>query len=186
MGRSRRQSDKVDKYPRVSFRLGDLREEIESRQASLSAPSSPNEVAQRDLKRYYGLLVDELPAFSEKEAVLILKAVERTRWGGRLAETLASEWSGGRRSAGRMAWPPAPGLLWAFVDAATHEGQRVSRQHSEGVDAARLVKKLRALSSAQAHAVLDAVERGLVLLEKGEEPRKIVTRLGLAGGSDER
>lgn len=168
-----------DRYPRVTFRLGELQAVIGARQGSHpDSPKTPNEVVQRDLRRYYGLLSQVLPSFSEKEALLILRAVSLADYAADYANRMpmAGRPGGGR---GRV----DEELLWALVDMATAEGVQmkvVSPQDVAGVDTGALVKRLRALDPAKTLAVSDAVEQALILIgQKEKNPREAVRLVGL-------
>lgn len=102
---------------------------------------SPGRVAARDLDRYYAILAAELRGvhLSEPEAMLLIDSLQ-----GVLHELPES----------------APTMLWAGVD----DSIRLDGLDAKwDVDGPALVATLRALSPAQAMAVIDAVERWWVI-----------------------
>jgi len=122
----------AQKRPTVSFR--DLA--MEQRElAPRAGDDSLGLIAQRDLGRYYEVLRRELASIdlTEGEALLIMEACNGTYWE-----------------------PHTIPLLWAEVaDHVQLENAHIRWQ----VDEMALVHKLRALTPAQAFAVVDAIER---------------------------
>lgn len=116
----------------IAFRdvRGALKPALEARaEAGLSA----NDVARRDLERYYATLEEALPTFSAGEAALLVDALKGSRLEVRTAR-----------------------LLWATIeDAIRMDGL----EEKWGVDGAVLVVRLRALSAFEALAVVDGAER---------------------------
>lgn len=92
--------------------------------------TSRNEVARRDLERYYEILRRALPAFARNEALAILDATNGTLFD-----------------------PTTAPLLWADVDDSEGLGEKW------GVDTSALVARLRGLSYAESLALVDACER---------------------------
>jgi hypothetical protein len=126
------QVEEKKRFPRATFRLAELEEEIAAR----SEPQTERryaQIARRDLGRLYALYAQSLPTFSLPEAQAIFAAQSGT--------------------AGRV---ETAHLLWAEVDAylAEHPQAEVRR--------ARLVERLRGLSRFECMAVIDAIERAWV------------------------
>lgn len=87
-------------------------------------------VAARDLERYYETLRRSMPPLSRSEAMALVDITNGTIWD-----------------------PFTISLLWAEVDDAEGLGKKW------GLDQAAFVQKLRALTYAQAVAVVDGIER---------------------------
>lgn len=113
----------------IQFRPGPLAQEVDAR------GDNPNETARRDLERYYDLLRHELRSvvLTEPEALVVCDALN----GARMDVAAAR-------------------LVWAAVDDAI---QHDSLGVKWAVDGTELVTKLRGLTTAQALALVDAVER---------------------------
>lgn len=115
----------------ISFRLGrsdtGLSHEVARR---VDGRHSRNEVARRDLERYYAVLRRSLPTFDRQEALAILDATNGTAFD-----------------------PTTVGLLWADVDDAEGLGEKW------GIDRHALVARLRGLTYAESMALVDAAER---------------------------
>ncbi len=120
-----------DGTPTISFRLGrsqtGLSHEIARR---VDGRHSANDVARRDLERYYEVVRRALPTFGRQEALAILDATNGTAFD---ATTVT--------------------LVWADVDETEGLGEKW------GVDHAALVARLRGLSYAECVALVDACER---------------------------
>lgn len=103
--------------------------------ASRTRATSHNLTAQRDLERYYALLAAELRTVSltAAEALLLADALNGTLWE-----------------------PHTMRLLWANVDDAIRLDGLADKWQVIG---AALVAKLRALTSGQTIALVDAIER---------------------------
>jgi len=151
---------------KVQFSAGDLGDEITGR----ATQGRESVVAKRDLGRYYNVLRRSLPTFTIGEARVIVRAVDE-----------------GAKRPGRSGrddddgYGVDPALLWAYVarmkDVVDDERARAAepspittRLTPEGrarmqpfprteVDVDTLVARLRALTFAEAVAVVDAVER---------------------------
>jgi hypothetical protein len=121
--------------PNIQFRPGQLAGQVERRAGRAPDAGSANEVARRDLGRYYVLLERELRTveLGEAEASLITDALNGTMMD-------AGSWT----------------LLWAEIDDAC----LLDRLHEKwDVDGGRLVAKIRAMTPGQTLALVDAVER---------------------------
>lgn len=119
-----------NEYPRAQFVLGELLPAMTERRRGQETYGS---VAQRDLERYYHLLRQSLPAFSEAEASLLVDACN-----------------------GWLIEPHTARLLWAEVaDAISLDG--LDRKWD--VDGPALVARLRNLTPSEALAACDAIER---------------------------
>lgn len=114
--------------PPVSFRPGDLAPALDARGANR------NEVAARDLERYYRLLEIESAALDFSPAEWLL-----------LRDVIGNGYVGAFRS--------ATSLGMALGDAITLDGR------GDGIDAGALLHRLFALTPAQAMALCDAIER---------------------------
>lgn len=144
--------------PPVQFRAARVERQIGAR---LDAGGSPGLVAARDLERYYAVLDAELArvALSEPEAMAVVDAL-----------------NGAALDAGSYR------LFWASVSDALAEGLAGKWD----IDGSALVAILRALSPAQAMAVIDAVERWWVIADAaddagGEDPAERGMRLRAVG-----
>lgn len=117
------------RQPPVQFRPGPLGRALAVR------GDNPNEIAQRDIERYYAILDQELATvdLTEAEALTIIDAT--TGW---------------------YVEPHTARLLWAEVEDAIRLGQLSA---DRDIDGDALITKLRALTPAQAMAIIDAVER---------------------------
>lgn len=126
--------------PPVQFRSMEVESAIGVRLSDYLG--SPGRVAARDLERYYDILAAELRGVSltEAEAMALVDALS-----------------------GVLHEPPevARTMLWAGVDDAICLDGLDAKWN---IDGPALVAKLRALSPAQAMAVIDAVERWWVLV----------------------
>lgn len=123
------QVEEKKRFPRATFRLAELEEEIAAR----SEPQTERryaQIARRDLGRLYALYAQSLPTFSLPEARVLFAAQSGT--------------------AGHV---ETAHLLWAEVDAYLEEHPQ------EGVNRTALVERLRGLSRFECMAVIDAVER---------------------------
>lgn len=128
--------------PPIQFRSAEVEPQLGVR---LDARiGSPGRVAVRDLDRYYTVLTAELARLdlSEPEAMLIIDSLN-----GSLLDTSSYR------------------LLWAEIDDALDDGLA----EKWGIDGFALVAKLRALSPAQAMAVIDAGERWWIIQSAADE-----------------
>ena len=119
------------RYPRVEFRAGSLAGPLAAR----GDDDERNEIARRDLERYYHALDRELQslALTHAEASLLADALNGTLWD-----------------------VPSVPLLWAQVDDAIKDGGLDTKW---GVHRDDFVARLRSLSYTQALSVIDAVDR---------------------------
>lgn len=132
------QLSRDERYPAVRFRLGDLLPEIDAR-ADPPEPSVRARVAQRDLGRYYHLLQETLAT------------VDLSRGEAGLLVDVCNGWA-------THVEPPellAHGLALQVDDGCRLEALD-EKWHVERVP---LVEKIEAWSTAQAIAVIDAIER---------------------------
>ena len=119
------------RYPRVEFRAGGLLAPLAAR----SDDDERNEIARRDLGRYYAALDHELRflALTHAEASLLADALNGTLWD---VQSIP--------------------LLWAQVDDAIRDGALDTKWGVHGPD---FVARLRALTYTQALAVIDGADR---------------------------
>lgn len=115
----------------LTFRAGELEPALLAR-ADNEDQRVVSEIARRDLTRYYQLLRMTLPTFAEGEASLLCDVLNGTR----LDEHTMT-------------------LLWAEISDALADGLAEKWE----VDGPALVARLRALTPAEAYAVVDACER---------------------------
>jgi hypothetical protein len=141
--------------PRIEFRSGDLLPKLEARVGGPRA-TSENVAAKRDLKRYYDLLAEALPALRRPQALLICEALNGTLF----LETAS----------------PARQLSYELHDVppALYEKHKVDKK--------TLVNRVADLSPAEALAVIDAVER----FWNGTSEGLTVTDVGLCGPPEQR
>lgn len=136
------------KYPSVSFRPGEVLDQALSERTD---EGNKNQVAKRDLGRYYALLKAALPAFTEDEGLLIVSA---------LNGVLCS-----------------PGTLYGNIAAAIAE----ELHDQFDLDYEGFLVRLRSLSMLEAQAVIDAVERFWTgkLYKSSAESKAALYRVGL-------
>lgn len=114
--------------------------------------SNRSETLNQDLARYYHLMMQQLPKFSEAEACLLLDVCNGVFFDPRIIP-----------------------LLWAQV------ADAIDLYHYDkqwGIDGSALIEKLRALSPCQCTAVVDAIERAWHG-DVNESPAKLLKDVGL-------
>lgn len=142
----------TDRTPPVQFRPGDLASALDAR---TDAGLNRNEVARRDLARYYAALAFELRGIvlSEAEAALVCDACN-----GVLHDEQTAGW-----------------IAEGVADAIVLDGLA----DKWGIDGDDLIARLRSLRHTQRLAIVDAVERYWVLTERGETMADDLRAVGL-------
>ena len=118
-------------YPKIQFAATEVADKIQAR--TRSTDTSIHIAARRDLRRYYELLEQSRPTFSEAEAHFLVDIFNGTHFDP--IEMSAT-------------------MLWASVEDAP---EATAEKH--GIDRGDVVGRLRTLSFAEGLAVIDAVER---------------------------
>lgn len=126
--------------PLIAFRNAKLAQQVEARtqmygddeEATRQKDRLLSDIAERDLERYYEMIVRSTPKFSEGEAMLIADVLN-----------------------GTIHMPYSVSLLWAEISDALQEGYA----EKWGVDGPVLVERLRKLTVFECMAVADAIER---------------------------
>lgn len=140
-------------YPQVKFRTG---KDLEVQLASRSDEQTDREysrVAKRDLDRYYSLLANAIPRFSEEEVLILVNVLNGAKYEPQMAHRL-------------------------YVDVLEYLEESNEDYHSQAVsdDVRTLVLRVKAMSTIECMAIIDAAERfwqGTYHKEPEEVKRKL-------------